>query len=243
MLAMPDTKTRKSVWEAYNGQLADMRRSGASLRQIGNITGVTRERIRQILKRHYGKIQVPFLTEKRAARIIGCGDWRFKKLREQGLLKPKHMGRRWLYDRDELEKAMLLLQRVCTHCGKPIPIVARGYKYCMKCSEDYRRNYYPFLDDDGKRAFIKANLSWRKRHPEKVREIQRKASRRFEEKRKREHYATTLYVVVSRKAILPLNSVVKAVGCENNYLILEDGLRIPVKHIRKTSESGERKGE
>lgn len=234
---MLDTKTRKSVWEAYNGQLADMRRSGASLQQIGDKAGVTRERIRQILKRHYGKIQVPLLVEKQAARIIGCGEWRLEKLREQGMLNPKHMGGRWLYDRDELEKAMLLLQRVCAHCDEPIPLAVPTFKYCEKCSRDRYRNQWPFLSEDAKKAATAAHYSWQKRHPERVREILRKAGRTFREKWKREHYATTLYVVVYGKAILPVDSVVKAVGFENGYLILLDGLRIPVKHVRKTSNN------
>lgn len=220
MLAMPETKTRKTVWEAYDGQLADMRRGGASLEQIGDKTGVTKERIRQILKRRYGKIQIPFLVEEKAARIIGCGAWRLEKLRKHGLLNPKHMGRRWLYDRDELEKAMLLLQRVCAHCDEPIPITVATFKYCVRCSRDRYRNQWPFLSEDGKRAATAAHRSWQKRHPEKFREICRKAGRTFREKRQREHYATTPYVVVSEKAILPLNSVIKAIGCENNHLIL-----------------------
>jgi len=171
-----------SVWEVYNGEIATMRRQGQTLQEIGDQVGVTRERIRQILCEHYGKVEILILNETRLAKILGCRVSRLEKLRQEGIINPKRHGYFWYYDRNEAEKTMLALQRWCQHCGEPLAINHQG-KYCPKCQKEYQRYGYPFLSDDAKRRHSKSCQAWRIQNPERARELQLKAMEKYLEKK------------------------------------------------------------
>ena len=47
-----------------------MRQSGYTLQEIGDYAGVTRERVRQLLFKHCGNIEILMLAEKRVAEEI-----------------------------------------------------------------------------------------------------------------------------------------------------------------------------
>ena len=107
---------RVSAWEVHSSRIVEMRRSGYTLQEIGDIVGVTRERVRQLLDEHCGKIETPLLSERKVADEIGCSIWRLKKLRRQGILQPRHRGKYlYYYDRGELEEVKLAVQRHCLH--------------------------------------------------------------------------------------------------------------------------------
>lgn len=122
----------KSVREVYNGKIGDMRLQGYTLQRIGDTVGVTRERIRQILGRHFKGIQPEGYCEAEAARLIGCSENMLADLRKRGILTPKRYGGWWLYDNSELDKARqavvaqrqshLLITVTCGQCGKEFPI-------------------------------------------------------------------------------------------------------------------------
>lgn len=169
--------TNKFTWETYDGTIADMRRHGHTLQQIGDRVGITRERVRQILEKHYGKIAATFLNESALEKLIGCQKGRIKSLRERGILNPQHRSWFYLYDRYEAEKAMLALQRNCKHCGEPLLLKHNGI-YCPGCQKEYRRYTYPFLTDEMKRRANLRAIAWMKNHPEKAKEIQKRADRR-----------------------------------------------------------------
>lgn len=226
------SKRKLPAWETYNGQIADMRRQGHTLQEIGNTVGVTRERVRQILTEHYGRVEISLFKEAGAAKIIGCSAERLKKLRENGVVVPTRSGKWfWLYSRGEMEKAMLALQRNCEHCGAPLPIKNIG-KRCPKCKADYVRNTYPFKNDEGKRKHIESCIRWQKNHPERHRKLCNKAVKKYQQRKNKEHYAKTQYLVVYGE-VMPIGSIVKATGCENSHLILENGLRISTLHVKK----------
>lgn len=224
--------TRQSVWQVYNGQIAELRKQGNTLQQIGNRVGVTRERIRQILKEQYGKIEIPLLPEYKAAELIGCSYWRLRCLRKSSVINPIHMGHYWRYSLDDMEAAMLAVLRFCKHCGEPLPLESPLSVYCPKCSKEMVRYNYPFRSDEGKKRYREAVRRWQQQHPERVRELARKASLKYSRKKSKEHFAVTQYLIVKGN-ILPIGSVVKAVGCKNSYLILEDGLTIPINYVGK----------
>lgn len=174
------------MWETFNGEIASLRRQGNTLQAIGNTVGRTRERVRQILVEHYGRVEMELLPEGRAARIIGCGRWRLVKLRKSGVTHPVRLGIWfWLYDREEIEKAMLALQRTCPHCGNPLSL-EKTRKYCPECSKESRRYNYPFMSEEAKREHIQACVRWQKEHPERTRELRRRAHKKYQMKKRRE---------------------------------------------------------
>ncbi len=106
---------KPSVWELRIPQMVEMRRSGYTLQEIGDCFGVTRERIRQILQENCGKIEIPLLTETMVAKEIGCPIGRLRKLRIQGLVKPRHRRKNLhYYDKGELENVKLALRKHCS---------------------------------------------------------------------------------------------------------------------------------
>ena len=118
----------QSVWEIYNGQVKVLRDQGLTLQAIGDRVGVTRERIRQILKEHYGTTKIPgFVFREQLANLIGCTGTYLVFLEKRGVLNPIHSGGQYLYDRDESEKAALAIAQmrqkghwvelVCDGCG------------------------------------------------------------------------------------------------------------------------------
>jgi hypothetical protein len=143
---------KHSVWKRYSLQITEMRRSGYTLREIGDSVGVTRERIRQLLQQHHVNVDILLLSEKRMAKVIGCPVGRIVKLREQGIINSRNHGKRsHYYDTGELEKAKLALQRHCLHCGQPLTMNYIG-KYCYKCRVGLRGRNYPFLSQQGRRT-------------------------------------------------------------------------------------------
>lgn len=167
--------------------LRKMRTEGNTLREIGETVGVSRERVRQILAQCYGGAKILLLPESRVEDLIGCSRGRLARLRENGIINPKHTSWFWLYDRDEIEKAMLALQRSCPYCGKLLPLKTQG-KYCSECSRERMRYHYPFLSEEAKRQNIERTRRWHKGHPERTREINIKARAKYREKKRLEKY-------------------------------------------------------
>ncbi len=226
------------IRDIYNGTIPNMRKEGYTLQEIGNTMGVTRERIRQILARFYGNAKTDLLPEGRVAKIIGCNSHRLEKLRKQGVLTPRHTSYDWLYSKEEIEKAISLLQgKLCVYCNQPIPLKKHLSKYCEVCSKERRRYGYPFLSPQTKaKAALKAK-DWMKRNPEKTIEMNRRASQKYEAKKRLEHYTNTKYKIVHLPAepqgVLSVGAIVRAVGCRNSHLILENGMTIPSLFVRR----------
>ena len=129
----------QTTWKSYDLKIVQMRQSGYTLQEIGDYAGVTRERIRQLLLKHCGNIEMSLLKESVLAREIGCPVWRLRKLRIQGILEARYRGKRFhCYDKGELEKVTLALQRYCQQCGKLIE-TNHFRKYCPQCREKRSR--------------------------------------------------------------------------------------------------------
>ena len=74
-----------SIWELHGLRIVEMRRWGYTLEEIGDSIGVTRERVRQVLLEHSGRIETLLLAEAELAKEIGCSIWQVVSLRKQGI--------------------------------------------------------------------------------------------------------------------------------------------------------------
>lgn len=220
----------RGVVEIYNGEILAMRKDGDTLQSIGDKIGVTRERVRQILNQYYGGTKTSFLSEHQVAVLCGCSDRIIGRMREQGLVNPRLSGHYKLYDRDEVEKAYLAYLRQCAMCGASIGLTR---KYCKECTAKRQRYFYPYRSQEGKEKARKATQKWRNNHPEQLKIIQARAMKKFNKKRSKIHFAETWYEVTWPNAVLPMGTVFQAVGRLGGFLLLADGLRIPMKHFRK----------
>jgi DNA-binding transcriptional MerR regulator len=160
-------------FRVYLGQIAEMRRQGYSLQQIGNKVGFTRERIWQILASYYPSVAPESVSEGEAARIIDCPLSRLDSLRKKGIVKPKRRGDIWRYSKFDLKEATLALQRRCRHCNTVIPMRHRGV-YCAECQKKSKHNNYPFLSEQAKRNARERNRQWKERHRERVAGVKEK---------------------------------------------------------------------
>ncbi len=179
--AVTEADSRLYARQVLIGHMATMRKEGHTLQSIGDTFGITRERVRQILNKHY-----PGLN--------------------------------------------LAVHKFCIRCGKPTKV---AMKYCPECSKAYKRYSYPFFTPEAKKRHIEHTTAWRERNPEKVREIYKRVSVRYLERRKRRHYAETTYIVTKRNGALPIGTQFKAVGCVHSHLALEGGSTIPNLCVKK----------
>lgn len=116
------------AWDTYNGYLADRREGGATLEEIGNEVGISRERVRQILVHHYGTTKMTLLlTAKQLGQLMHLSTTTIARYRRCGIIKPANDSH-WLplYNTDAI-MAISTFRR-CRICDKPLP--AGKFSYC-----------------------------------------------------------------------------------------------------------------
>jgi len=122
------------VVQQFNGMIPNMRAAGASLQEIGNYCGVSRERVRQVLGKFYPSNLYPsrVLTREQVARLLGCSGSFLAQLEKRGILHPMRLNRRNLYYRiSDLAQTKVIVQEhrkirrrlpdielTCEYCGK-----------------------------------------------------------------------------------------------------------------------------
>ena len=217
-----------STLKTYNGLIPQMRQEGYPLQTIADKCGVTKQWIHTILKVNYPNTVSPLINERKAARLLGCPPSRLAQMRLKGLVSPVRRGYFWIYDTDELEKAMLSQFHPCAMCGQ----VTTRTKYCIDCAADRRRNRYPFLTVEGKKRARDATAHWAREHPQRVAETARVNSKIYYDKKIKQHWENTTYIVTGG-SILPLGTEVKAVGFRNWHYILASGEEIHVMYLKK----------
>ncbi len=119
--------------------------------------------------------------------------------------------------------------KFCLICGKGISAKRR---YCPECRVIFERNPYRFLEKR-RRENSKRCKKWRESHREKYREICRRATSRYMEKRRAKHYAETTYVVTKKGADFPVGHQFKAIGTIRSHLVLADGSEVATSVVRK----------
>jgi excisionase family DNA binding protein len=167
-----------------NSDIALLRRNGHTLSAIGARYGLTRERVRQILAKQAVDGFADLVTLAEAADRLGCNVTRLRRMIKGGELSPIRLdgARRFLVSTVQVEQlaADTAVQWRCTVCGRPLP--ARRRKYCSaECYERHwsYRNWSPQRKDKHRRLVER----WRAEHPDKARQIRRRAGRKYQLKR------------------------------------------------------------
>lgn len=127
-----------------------MRYSGATLRQIANKIGRTKERVRQILINNYGSTKHKLLSTRQLCKLSGLSRNQVIRLSEDNIITPV---KEWntsnihytLWSLNALEQAKgyskdSVTDRPCKICHSPVPIKRRCYcsKKCYKESKKYK---------------------------------------------------------------------------------------------------------
>jgi len=218
-----------------------MRQSGASLQQIGNSFGISRERVRQLLTQYYGSTAVQdLLNTSELARLAGCS-WNYiDKLERGGIIQPEKVvgwGRRqWPPQTVDIITSYNDNHR-CPICGQPVPS-NRWVYCCQSCRLEANRyknqDRYKNRSEEEKKKHQEAVQRWQAKHPEQARQIQQRKGRKYWARKSRERYQTTQYVIWKRCPI-PLGTVVRLVSLSRGKARVEWGektLDIPFGCVR-----------
>jgi hypothetical protein len=233
---------KTGIKDTYNGTIHQWRQEGQTLQQIGDKTGVTRERIRQILNKCYGGTRVKgSISENKLAHALGFPQSIVRKARIDGIIKPSyHYGQSGItrYDASPanitlITKALLLgIQKYCVHCGKPrLPF---SKKYCPECAKASQRNYYSFMSPEAKKRHNAATKHYQQEHPEKIKEIHQRAVNKWLRKRSEKYWASQpKYILKHQHDNLPAGTIVIGVLFESHCIITSDGQRISINCLKK----------
>ena len=148
------------------------RDKGYTLQQIGNLASLSRERVRQLLNKTYGRAKPEnMIGITQMQKTLGVN---YDTL--AGYLKSRGIKPRQYYPVEILAAC----KKVCAHCGKEMSI--GRVKYCLECGKEYVRYNYPFLSEEQRRKHVDCCLDWMRRNPERTKIIQRKAGKAYRER-------------------------------------------------------------
>lgn len=169
-----------TTWEVYNGYIKEQRQAGATLQEIADEVGRSRERIRQILKQHYGSTRSVFdvglITTKELAEITGYAN--ILDFKDRGIIEPSGVGEEGIYLwRPDCVTQIQTARGRCKICTKPIPKWRKIY-----CSDTCRieGGKYKYKSEVQKQAQIERALRWAREHPDQVRVIRRRATKNYQ---------------------------------------------------------------
>ena len=128
-----------TCWEVYGGYLKQRRDAGASLRQIGDEVGRTKQRIHQILVKYYGTADSEgALSTSQLLEQVGCSVYTLHNLRKEGIISQVSPGR-WKPETLDI----ILELRKCKMCGKPVGKHRRTYCSTACEVEGQKYKYWP----------------------------------------------------------------------------------------------------
>ncbi len=141
----------------------NLRRTGATLQEIGDRLGRSKERIRQILVKNYGSTECKLLSTEQLADQTGFSRYQIMKMFRAGVIAPERgwetgCGRYLLWPPVSVAKVQIFERekRLCKICGGAIP---KGRSVC--CSQEC-------LDESRKYKHKRPEV--RQRHLERVRQ-------------------------------------------------------------------------
>jgi len=119
------------IYEEYGDLIATLRREGRTLQQIGDRLGVTRERVRQVLREHFPDCQPP-PSSQGAARTLGMSYHQFRSVAERLGIRPigRSVGKIWRSPHVLGTIGMAQEGVRCRICGGSLPSTRRVY--CSK---------------------------------------------------------------------------------------------------------------
>jgi len=145
MQAVAECKTTINVTSIYA-----MRYSGATLRQIADKIGRTKERVRQILIKNYGSTKHKLVSTTQLCKLSGLSWKRVMKLYQDSIITPvkewdTNTVHYFLWSPATVERIRVYLDipktnRLCRICHRPIPIDRHCYcsEKCYKESHKYK---------------------------------------------------------------------------------------------------------
>lgn len=172
--------------KAHAGTIIQMRQSGASLQQIADRLGISRERVRQLLVRHCGSTRVDayLLGMTELARGVGCSTSYIRKLRRRGITRPaKIVGKKKTLWKPETVDTILtyMASHRCPICNGTVP--GNRQSYCSwTCLAEARRHRYMKMTDHEKKLHNKKVARWEKSHPAEAEIMQRKQKKYWAKK-------------------------------------------------------------
>ena len=128
-----------TYWEVYGGYLKQRRDAGASLKEIGDEVGRTKQRIHKILVKHYGTADSEgTLSTSQLLEQVGCSSYTLYNLRKEGIISQVSSGR-WKPETLDI----ILELRKCKMCGKPVGKHHRTYCSAACKVEGQKYKYWP----------------------------------------------------------------------------------------------------
>jgi hypothetical protein len=142
------------------------RNKGKSLRQLGQMFGISHELVRQILAKH-SPVRVKLLPESRVAARLGYPIGWLVQLKEAGITNPTKPGGRWLYSEEQVKQipSIIAKMRSCERCGRPREPGCR--RFCRECSQYRRKHYYRSPSPEEKAEHQKKGVACKNENPEK----------------------------------------------------------------------------
>lgn len=239
-------KHQERIRKANLDTLIQMRQSGASLRQISDCLGISRERVRQLLIKYRGSTRVQdFLEATELARQAGCSLRYIRKLRRRGLIRPVLVvgNKRTLWKPETVYTVVEYnTSDRCRVCNGPLP--DNRWMYCsLACYIQACSSRYKKMSEEAKKLHLVRVARWQRNHPERVREIIRRGQRKYEAKKSIERYESRRYIIWKR-CLVPLGTVVKIPGCgrQKGRLKVEWGNRtveVPFGCVKRIAEESE----
>jgi hypothetical protein len=131
-----------------NTIIYDMRQSGATLQQIADKIGKTKERVRQILVQNYGSTRHQLISTEQLCRLSGLPRNRIIELYEDSVVIPEvewNTGIRhyllWSPATWGQVISYYKRHRLCKICHRPIPNDRRVYCCAECCKEGHKYRY------------------------------------------------------------------------------------------------------
>lgn len=170
-----------------------MRESGATLQQIADHYGISREGVRQLLLKHYGSSRPRALLDiSEVSRLAGCTRMDIFKLKRRGIIKPARVVGRgrtlWTHDTVDIVKTYRDSLR-CKVCDGPLP-----------------SNHWVFCSWS---CWVEASR-YRNR-PQLQKNMQKQRVARYFAKKAKERYQSSQYIVWRRCAV-PLGTQLNVTG-------------------------------
>jgi len=195
------------VVETRLDAMHQMRQAGATLEQVGNCFGISRERVRQLLAERYGSTRVQSLLDtNELCRLADCTLSYINKLKQQGVIRPaKIVGHgRTLWKPETIATLIIYIDRHrCPVCHKTVP--SNRQIYCSReCYLEARR--YKNLPEEAKRRHNERVARWLAEHTEKARQIQQRKQGRRKAKIALMKYQTTHYEEIRGKRPIPVGT-------------------------------------
>jgi predicted nucleic acid-binding Zn ribbon protein len=154
---------------ANRALIYEMRRAGATMREIAEKAGISKERVRQILSRNLGSTKHEWLSTLQVCALAGLPRNQVMKLYERGVITPVttwNLGKRhyflWSSSTPKEVNAYYQTHHLCKVCNQPLP-----RNRILFCSDACRqeRHKYKYMTPEEKQRML-ANI---KRYRERKR--------------------------------------------------------------------------